>query len=115
MRSFVICTAAVLGIAFVGSTQVEAGNRHGRHRNYGNRSGHGFNRGSGSHRNYNRYSWGSTYNNGHYGGGNVSHRNSIYRNASHLDYHAPSLQRHSYHLDYTPVHYDAHRSGHHDF
>ncbi len=115
MRNFVICTAAVLGMVFVGSTQVEAGNRNGRHHGYGNRSGHGFNRGYVSHRNYNRNSWRNTRNNGHYDGGNVSHRNSVYRSASHIDYHAPSLQRHRNHLDYTPSHYDVYRTRHHDF
>ncbi len=115
MRNIIICTAAVLGMVFVGATQVEAGSRHGGHHGYSGHRGHSFNRGYSGHLNHNRYSWGGTHSNSYYGGHNVYHRAPVYHNTSHYDYHGPSLQRHGYHLDYVPGHYDAHRSGHYDF
>ncbi len=115
MRNFVICTAAVLGMVFVGSMQVEAGNRHGRHHNYGNRNGHGFNRGHSGHRNYNSYSWGFNYNNAHHGAHGLYRSSPVYHNMNNFDYHGPSLQRHGYFVDFAPVHYDVYHTGHHDF
>jgi hypothetical protein len=116
MRNFVICTAAVLGMAFVGSASVEAGhcnsNRNsGRYSQYGWRT----NNYSNFNRSYNR-GYNSNYNSNRYGNYNNVYRSTpSYHNTSHLDYHGPSLQRHGYHLDVVPGHYDVHRSGHYDF
>ena len=119
MRNFVICTAAVLGMVFVGTAQVEAGNRYVGHYSkyrYGNQNGHGFNRGHATYQNYNRYSWGSNYNATRYGGHSSLYRSTpVYHNTSNFDYHGPSLKRNGNHLDYVPAHYDYHRSGHYDF
>lgn len=119
MKNFVICTAAVLGMAFVGSTSVEAGHCHsyrnsGRYSNYSWRPSNSYN----YNRNYNRgynTNYNSNYNWNMYGNQGYYQNSPRWHDTSHYDYHGPSLQRHGNHFDYVPGHYHFHQSGHYDF
>ena len=115
MRNFVICTAAVWGMVFVGAASADAGHcnssrNYGRYNNYSWRPSNSYN----YNRNYNR-GYNSNYNRNMYGNQGYYQHSPTWHNTSHYDYHGPSLQRHGNHLDYVPAHYDYHRSGHYDF
>ncbi|MBL4885931.1 MAG: hypothetical protein JKY95_15540 [Planctomycetaceae bacterium] len=112
MKTTLLCAAAVLGLAFMASTQVEAGHGNRCGSNYRNSYSNNY---SNNYSNSSRYGNYNNYNNYNRRSNGYSYRSPSYHNTSHYDYRGPSLQRHSSHLDFVPGHYDYHRTGHYGF